>query len=254
MSANRIDEPSIGCTVCSASRRRTATRCGSCATATRSFPAMLDAIEQAQRTVDFVTFVYWTGDIAVTFADGAPARGAAGMSGPRPARCGRGPQDRRVVDREDVESRVRRPVVPTVLRQEGAEDRRGQPSHPPQDPRLRQLDRVLRWRGHRGRSGPATPATKHEWRDTHLAVRGPAGRRAAERIPRQLGRPARGRIRRASRARRRLHRARLDGDVRRPRLVRDRGERRLADDHDARVDGGEAAPRSRRPTSTPTGS
>ena len=32
------------------------------------FPAMLEAIEQAQHTIEFLTFVYWTGDIAETFA------------------------------------------------------------------------------------------------------------------------------------------------------------------------------------------
>ncbi len=33
------------------------------------FPAMLDAIDSAERTVDLVTFVYWQGDIAERFAD-----------------------------------------------------------------------------------------------------------------------------------------------------------------------------------------
>lgn len=32
------------------------------------FPAMLDAIEKAERQIDFLTFVYWSGDIAVKFA------------------------------------------------------------------------------------------------------------------------------------------------------------------------------------------
>ena len=34
----------------------------------RIFPAMLEAIEKAERTVDFVTFVYWKGEIARHFA------------------------------------------------------------------------------------------------------------------------------------------------------------------------------------------
>ena len=33
------------------------------------FPAMLDAIDQAHSTVDFTTYVYWTGQIAVRFAE-----------------------------------------------------------------------------------------------------------------------------------------------------------------------------------------
>lgn len=32
------------------------------------FPAMLDAIEKAEEQIDFLTFVYWSGDIAVQFA------------------------------------------------------------------------------------------------------------------------------------------------------------------------------------------
>ena len=32
------------------------------------FPAMLDAIEKAERQIDFLTFVYWSGEIAVKFA------------------------------------------------------------------------------------------------------------------------------------------------------------------------------------------
>jgi cardiolipin synthase A/B len=45
----------------------------------RIFPAMLDAIEQAQRSVDLMTYVYWKGDIARRFADAlsrAAGRGA----------------------------------------------------------------------------------------------------------------------------------------------------------------------------------
>ena len=34
----------------------------------RIFPAMLEAIRGAQRTIDFCTFVYWEGDIAIEFA------------------------------------------------------------------------------------------------------------------------------------------------------------------------------------------
>jgi cardiolipin synthase len=44
----------------------------------RIFPAMLDAIRGAERTVDFMTFVYWTGDIALEFADALAARARDG--------------------------------------------------------------------------------------------------------------------------------------------------------------------------------
>ncbi len=43
------------------------------------FPAMLDAIESATRTVDLLTFVYWRGDIAWRFAAALSARAASGV-------------------------------------------------------------------------------------------------------------------------------------------------------------------------------
>lgn len=42
------------------------------------FPAMLDAINEAQQSIDMVTYVYWTGDIAVKFAE---ALGNAALRG-----------------------------------------------------------------------------------------------------------------------------------------------------------------------------
>ena len=43
------------------------------------FPAMLDAIRSSTETVDFMTFVYWTGDIAVEFAEALRDRAAHGV-------------------------------------------------------------------------------------------------------------------------------------------------------------------------------
>ena len=43
------------------------------------FPAMLEAIRAAEQTVDFMTFVYWTGDIALEFADALTERARAGV-------------------------------------------------------------------------------------------------------------------------------------------------------------------------------
>lgn len=43
------------------------------------FPAMLEAIEAAERSIDFVTFVYWTGDIARRFAHALAERARAGV-------------------------------------------------------------------------------------------------------------------------------------------------------------------------------
>ena len=43
------------------------------------FPAMLGAIADAERTVDLMTYVYWTGDIAQAFADALSERAQAGV-------------------------------------------------------------------------------------------------------------------------------------------------------------------------------
>lgn len=43
------------------------------------FPAMLEAIEQATRSIEFLTFIYWTGDIAERFAKLLAERAAAGV-------------------------------------------------------------------------------------------------------------------------------------------------------------------------------
>ncbi|HUH06622.1 MAG TPA: phospholipase D-like domain-containing protein [Egibacteraceae bacterium] len=43
------------------------------------FPAMLDAIRGATRTVDLCTYVYWTGDVALKFADACSDRARAGV-------------------------------------------------------------------------------------------------------------------------------------------------------------------------------
>lgn len=44
------------------------------------FPAMLEAIRLAQHRIDFVTFVYWTGDIARQMADALAERARAGVA------------------------------------------------------------------------------------------------------------------------------------------------------------------------------
>ena len=43
------------------------------------FPAMLEAIHRAERTVDFLTFVYWGGEIAGQFADALCERARTGL-------------------------------------------------------------------------------------------------------------------------------------------------------------------------------
>lgn len=43
------------------------------------FPAMLDAIERAEKTIDFLTFVYWTGAIATKFAHALARKAREGL-------------------------------------------------------------------------------------------------------------------------------------------------------------------------------
>ena len=43
------------------------------------FPAMLEAIRSARRTIDFATYVYWTGSIAPEFAEALAERAEAGV-------------------------------------------------------------------------------------------------------------------------------------------------------------------------------
>ena len=43
------------------------------------FPSMLEAIREAQETIDFLTFVYWKGDIAHEFAHALAERAAQGV-------------------------------------------------------------------------------------------------------------------------------------------------------------------------------
>ena len=45
----------------------------------RIFPAMLEAIASAERTIDMMTYVYWRGDIARRFADALGERARAGV-------------------------------------------------------------------------------------------------------------------------------------------------------------------------------
>ncbi|WP_370323841.1 phosphatidylserine/phosphatidylglycerophosphate/cardiolipin synthase family protein [Euzebya sp.] len=43
------------------------------------FPAMLEAIRSAERSIDLMTFIYWTGDISDAFADALAERARAGV-------------------------------------------------------------------------------------------------------------------------------------------------------------------------------
>ncbi len=137
------------------------------------FPAMLDAIGAARHTVDFVTFIYWRGDIAVRFAD---ALSAAARRGCRVRvlldAVGARKLDDALVDQmtsAGVDVRWFRPVTDDGVPQIGTVDHR---TH----------RKILVCDGTTGFTGGVGIADEwdgdardeNEWRDTHLAIRGPA--------------------------------------------------------------------------------
>ncbi len=140
------------------------------------FPAMLDAIAQAESTIEFLTFVYWTGDIADRVAGALAERAHAGV--------------RVRVLLDAIGSAQMRAELTERMESAGVEVRH---FRPPSWRFWETLHRTHRkvlvcddqigftggvgiaeeWEG--DASGP------HEWRDTHFRIEGPAvsGLRAA---------------------------------------------------------------------------
>jgi cardiolipin synthase len=134
------------------------------------FPAMLAAIRAARESVEFLTFVYWTGEIAVKFAAALAERASAGVS----VRIildaiGAAPMDRRLV-------RLMENAGVTIVW-----------FRKPLRWKLWQIDhrthrKVLVVDGRIGFTGGVGIAAEWEgdarnpceWRDTHFEVRGPA--------------------------------------------------------------------------------
>lgn len=141
------------------------------------FPAMLEAIANARKTIEFLTFVYWTGDIAQKFAHALAERARAGVK----VRVildaiGAGSMDSGLVDE------MEKAGVEVVW------------FRPPTRWKVWQIDhrthrKVLVCDGSVGFTGGVGIAKEWEgdardeceWRDTHFEVRGPAvhGLRAA---------------------------------------------------------------------------
>lgn len=136
------------------------------------FPAMLEAIDRAERTVDFLTFVYWTGDIAQRFAAALIGRARAGVRVQVILDAvGAAPMPRDLIDEmrgAGIEVVWFRPPVRWKLWQSDNRTHR----------------KVLVCDGRVGFVGGAGIAAEwegdargpREWRDTHFRIEGPAVR------------------------------------------------------------------------------
>lgn len=134
------------------------------------FPAMLGAIEEAERSIDFLTFIYWTGQIAEDFARALAKRAAAGVR-VRVLLDGVGARlmDRGLVDEmTDAGAQVewfRPPVQWRVWQVEHRTHRK-----------VLVCDERVGFTGGVGIAEEWCGDARHpgEWRDTHFQVEGPA--------------------------------------------------------------------------------
>jgi cardiolipin synthase A/B len=143
----------------------------------RIFPAMLTAIEQAERSVDLMTYVYWKGSIAQRFADVLSAAARRGVRVRLLIDAVGGLQiERGLVNRMD-EAGVhvewfRKPWLNSPLKQNHRCHRK-----------VLVVDEEIAFTGGVGIAEEWCGDARHEgeWRDTHVEVRGPAvdGLRAA---------------------------------------------------------------------------
>jgi cardiolipin synthase len=141
------------------------------------FPAMLGAIREAQHTIDFLTFVYWKGEIGTEMAEALCHRARAGVRvrvlldawGSRPI-------ENHLIDdmtKAGVQLRWFRPLSRVRL---------GEVNHRTHR-KVLVVDESVAFTGGVGISDlwRGDARNEHEWRDTHFGVEGPAvdGLRAA---------------------------------------------------------------------------
>lgn len=134
------------------------------------FPEMLKAVEEATRSIDFVTFVYWTGEIARTFAhtladrarDGVKVRVILDGFGSRP-------MDQGLIDSmtsAGVEVERFRPLVRLKFWENDHRTHR----------KILIVDESIGFTGGVGiaEEWEGDARGPHEWRDTHFRIEGPA--------------------------------------------------------------------------------
>jgi len=141
------------------------------------FPAMLEAIETAENTIDLLTFIYWRGDIGTRFAEALAERARDGVR----VRVlldawGAHPIERSLVttmDEAGVRIRWFRPLSRFQVHRMNHRTHR----------KVMIVDETVGFTGGVGIADEWTGDARdeHEWRDTHFRVRGPAvdGLRAA---------------------------------------------------------------------------
>jgi cardiolipin synthase A/B len=141
------------------------------------FPAMLEAISGAEHTIDFLTFVYWRGQIGTAFAEALSERARARVR----VRVLLDAWGAHRIDRglihmmEDAGVRVRwfRPFHRLALTRANHRTHR----------KVMVVDEAIGFTGGVGIADEwkGDARNEHEWRDTHFRVRGPAvdGLRAA---------------------------------------------------------------------------
>ena len=141
------------------------------------FPAMLEAIGAAKHTIDFLTFVYWEGDIGRTFAEALAERARSGLR-VRVLLDGWGAHSMSAelidcLERGGVQVRWFRPIRRFRL---------GQINHRTHR-KVLIADEAIAFTGGVGIADEwqGDARNEHEWRDTHFRIRGPAvdGLRAA---------------------------------------------------------------------------
>jgi len=143
----------------------------------RIFPAMLEAIGEAESTIDLLTFVYWRGEIGIRFAEALSKKARSGV------------RVRVLLDAWGAS-----PIDPDLvseMKEAGVRVRWFRPLHRLQPTKVdhrthRKVMIVDEATGFTGGVGIADEwsgdaRNEHEWRDTHFRVRGPAvdGLRAA---------------------------------------------------------------------------
>ena len=185
---------------------------------------MFEAIDAAEHTIDFLTFVYWTGEVGdelgrrawrTRAADGVRVRGAARRMGR--AHDGQGA----------ARDGWRTPACSSPLVPAAAPVAAGpvEPPHPSQGPHHRRSGRIHGRGGDRRQLAGRRPQRDRVARHP-LPHRGSRRRRAAGRVPRQLGRDRQRHVRRGRRPLPRSTPARPVGRPVHPRGIGDRLERR----------------------------